>query len=73
MKLKPLQDRVVVRRIAEEPTSAMPCGTGTVLVVDDEDIVRLVAQQILEGAGFTVLTANGGRAALGVDPEAREV
>jgi two-component system cell cycle sensor histidine kinase/response regulator CckA len=53
-----------VRRIAEEPTSAMPCRTGTVLVVDDEDLVRTVARQILERAGFKVLTADGGRAAL---------
>jgi len=62
--LFPASKQPLVRRIAEDPTSAKPFMTGTVLVVDDEDIVRLVAQQILERAGFTVLTADGGRAAL---------
>ena len=62
--LFPASKQPLVRRIAEEPTSAMPYRTGTVLVVDDEDLVRLVAQQILERAGFTVRTADGGRAAL---------
>ncbi|MGD8454257.1 MAG: response regulator [Phycisphaerae bacterium] len=62
--LFPASKQPLVRLIAEEPTSAMPYRTGTVLVVDDEDLVRLVAQQILERAGFDVLTADGGRAAL---------
>jgi two-component system cell cycle sensor histidine kinase/response regulator CckA len=62
--LFPASKQPLMRRIAKEPTSAMPYRTGTVLVVDDEDLVRLVAQQILERAGFDVLTADGGRAAL---------
>ncbi len=33
---------------------------GTVLIVDDEETVRRVAQRILEAAGFTVRTAGGG-------------
>jgi CheY-like chemotaxis protein len=37
--------------------------------VDDEDFVRFVAQRALEGAGFTVLTADGGRAGLKVFSE----
>ena len=39
------------------------------LVVDDEDLVRMVAQRSLEHAGFTVLTADGGRAAIEVFKE----
>jgi two-component system CheB/CheR fusion protein len=70
--LFPASKQPLVRRIAEEPILAMPCGTGTVLVVDDEDLVRLVAQGILEGAGFTVLTADSGRAALEAFSEHRE-
>jgi CheY-like chemotaxis protein len=35
-------------------------GSGTVLVVDDEEIVRDVAQQTLEQAGYRVLTASNG-------------
>ncbi len=36
-------------------------GSGTVLVVDDDESVISVARQILEHAGFTVLTAGNGR------------
>jgi two-component system cell cycle sensor histidine kinase/response regulator CckA len=39
-------------------------GTGTVLVVDDESVVREVAQGMLERAGLNVLTAEDGREAL---------
>ncbi|MCP3959472.1 MAG: response regulator [bacterium] len=35
-------------------------GTETVLVIDDEEPVRTVAQRILEDAGFTVITAEDG-------------
>jgi signal transduction histidine kinase/integral membrane sensor domain MASE1/CheY-like chemotaxis protein len=40
-------------------------GSGTVLVVDDEQNVRLVAQQMLESLGFNVRVADHGAA--GVD------
>lgn len=39
-------------------------GSGTVLVVDDEESVRNVAKAILKRAGLRVLTAAGGREAL---------
>jgi PAS domain S-box-containing protein len=39
-------------------------GTGTVLVVDDEDIVRTTARNALERYGYTVLTASDGREAV---------
>ncbi len=41
-------------------------GTGTILVVDDEDIVRLAARTVLESFGYTVLEAENGREALRV-------
>ena len=37
-------------------------GTGTVLIVDDEEGVRLVGRKTLEKAGFTVMMAEDGRA-----------
>jgi CheY-like chemotaxis protein len=42
-----------------------------VLVVDDEDAVREIAQAFLERAGFLVVTASGGREALerAADPQ----
>jgi two-component system, cell cycle sensor histidine kinase and response regulator CckA len=36
-------------------------GTGTVLVVDDEETVRAVAARMLERLGFSVMAANDGR------------
>ncbi len=39
-------------------------GTGTVLVVDDEEIVRNLAKKMVEIAGFSVLTANDGEEAV---------
>lgn len=36
-------------------------GQGTILIVDDEEIVLAVARQSLEGAGFEVLVAHDGQ------------
>ena len=41
-------------------------GTGTVLVVDDEEMVRTLATRMIEHAGFTVVTANDGEEAVRV-------
>jgi two-component system cell cycle sensor histidine kinase/response regulator CckA len=50
----------------DQPASEQPRAAGTLLVVDDEEPVRSVAQMVLERSGFTVLTANDGREALEV-------
>ena len=39
-------------------------GSGTILVVDDEDDVRMASQLILEEIGFRVITAHDGWAGL---------
>ena len=39
-------------------------GTGTILVVDDEEDVRIASKLILEEIGFRVMTAEDGRAGL---------
>ena len=44
-------------------------GTGTILVVDDEEIVRRTATSALEHAGYTVLQAGNGREAIAVYEE----
>ncbi len=43
--------------------------SGTILVVDDEEIIRSIAEMILNRVGFTVVTASDGREALAVFKE----
>jgi CheY-like chemotaxis protein/anti-sigma regulatory factor (Ser/Thr protein kinase) len=51
---------------AEESASASPAAVrgGTVLVVEDEDSVRLLVKRLLERNGFTVVEASSGEAAI---------
>ena len=44
-------------------------GTGTILLVDDEEMVLSVGAKMLETIGYTVLEANGGREAVEVYKE----
>ena len=44
--------------------SAAPCGTETLLVVEDDDEVRGIAQNMLERMGYKILIAKDGRTAL---------
>jgi two-component system cell cycle sensor histidine kinase/response regulator CckA len=46
------------------PLPRPPPQQGTVLVVDDDDDVRRVSQDMLEHAGFQVLTAESGQEAV---------
>ncbi len=49
-----------------EPASGAWRGTGTVLLVDDEEAVRSIGSEMLKALGFGVITANDGRQALEV-------
>lgn len=48
----------------EEMAAAQWRGTGTILVVDDEETVRTLAARMLERCGFKVLLANDGSSAI---------
>lgn len=53
-----------VRSAVDLPSSIVPCGTGTILVVDDEPSLRQLARLILEQSGYSVLVAEDGREGL---------
>src|SRR5439155_4998122 len=48
----------------EQVGSTRATGSGTVLVVDDDDDVRRMVERVLRRAGYTVLTAASGPDAL---------
>jgi PAS domain S-box-containing protein len=49
-----------------------PGGMETILLVEDEDMVRAIAKKILEDAGYKVLEANGGNEAIRVCEDYQE-
>jgi len=49
---------------AAKDTTAIQRGTGTILVVDDEEMVAQVVARVLRKIGYDVLTASGGRQAI---------
>ena len=65
----PATDRPAVE---EKVAASIPRGTGTVLVVDDEEQVLKVCAKLLERMGYEVLTASSGRQALEVVRQNRE-
>jgi PAS domain S-box-containing protein len=69
--------KVYLPLVEEEPRQAvatanavsMKGGSETVLLVEDEDMVRKLASELLAEGGYTVLEANGGEAAIHLGKE----
>jgi len=58
-------DEEAEAEVEAEPAEPMAgCGGETILIVEDDDMVREVATSILRGAGYRVLEARDGRQAL---------
>lgn len=53
-------------RVSESVPEALPSGTETILIVEDEEPLRELAQSVLEAHGYNVLTAADGEQALEV-------
>ena len=60
----PLVDQASDPLIVHRPAHDIPRGSETLLLLEDSAAVRAAARQILECAGYTVLEAASGRAAL---------
>ncbi|MDY6839297.1 MAG: response regulator [Thermodesulfobacteriota bacterium] len=67
----PAAERKVQRTVSR--AEGMMEGTGTVLLVDDEEVILEVGQELLEALGYRVLTARDGKEALGVLTEHSDV
>jgi two-component system cell cycle sensor histidine kinase/response regulator CckA len=61
--------------IRSAPPKRETWGTGTILLVEDEDMVRAVAERALTRQGYTVFTAVDGEQGLEIlsDPQAQKV
>jgi PAS domain S-box-containing protein len=59
------EERPAVVPPAPRP-AAPPAGKGTVLLVEDEDMVRTLSRAVLQEQGYTVLEARHGREAIGL-------
>jgi PAS domain S-box-containing protein len=62
--LLPQEDAPATRSIGAAPAGAELRGEETVLLVEDEPLVRRAARRILERNGYTVLEAENGKRAL---------
>jgi two-component system cell cycle sensor histidine kinase/response regulator CckA len=57
----------------EPGSKARDVREGTVLLVEDSDVVRDVVVRMLEAGGFTVLTASSGEGALSISREGVQI
>jgi two-component system cell cycle sensor histidine kinase/response regulator CckA len=60
----PRIDQVIAAAPSDRAPELAGCGGETILLVEDEAVVRELVRQILQGAGYAVLEAADGEAAL---------
>jgi PAS domain S-box-containing protein len=60
----PASKQTLLGDLSQQVSSAPWRGSGTILLVEDEDQVRLIAKSLLKNIGFTVLEAVNGKEAL---------
>jgi len=65
----PSAEEIVDSNEIEVESAAVPRGQETVLLVEDEDVVRNLSKEILETYGYSVLVAANGREGLAVGKE----
>ena len=53
-----------VRQETSKPVSTVSMGTGTILLIDDEQMIIKVGEELLVELGYKVLTAESGHAAI---------
>jgi PAS domain S-box-containing protein len=61
-----------VERLTRSEVPAMPMGSGTVLLVDDDTLVRKLGRRLLTAGGYQVIEAENGLEALAEYRERRE-
>jgi CheY-like chemotaxis protein len=59
----------VIESEEEAILKSIPRGTETVLLVEDEDQVRAIVKELLEGQGYHVLAASNGEEALAISQD----
>ncbi len=57
-------DKMICDMKVEESEKSSTVASGTILWVDDEELVRLLGQRVLEKEGYTVITAENGLQAI---------
>ena len=61
-----------IELIESKREESIPTGTGTVLVVDDQEVIRVTSKSILEECGYTVMTGNNGEEAIEIFKQNRD-
>ena len=65
----PVVDEVKLQKIENSSTKELHSGSGTILVIDDEKVIQIMAKDMLETYGYTVLIAHNGKEGIDIFKE----